>query len=65
MSSLREERGTVLVVDDTPANIAVLLEYLDREGFTVLVARDGESALEQAYYEFRACLCPMGEVVWY
>jgi len=50
MSSLREERGTVLVVDDTPANIAVLLEYLDREGFIVLVARDGESALEQAYY---------------
>jgi chemotaxis protein methyltransferase CheR len=50
MSASPEQRGTILVVDDTPANITVLLEYLDRQGFTVLVARDGESALEQACY---------------
>jgi DNA-binding NtrC family response regulator len=50
MRTQNEESGTVLVVDDTPANIAVLLEYLDRQGLTVLVARDGESALEQARY---------------
>ncbi|HET9693652.1 MAG TPA: sigma-54 dependent transcriptional regulator [Steroidobacteraceae bacterium] len=39
--------ATVLVVDDTPTNVGVLLEMLGREGHRVLVARDGESALEQ------------------
>ncbi len=43
-------RGTVMVVDDTPANMEVLLEYLDSAGFEVLVASDGESALEQLNY---------------
>jgi formate hydrogenlyase transcriptional activator len=41
--------ATILVVDDTPANVGVLLELLGREGFTVLVARDGESALDQVH----------------
>jgi formate hydrogenlyase transcriptional activator len=50
MSAQPEGSGTVLVVDDTPANIAVLLEYLDHQRLTVLVARDGESALDQARY---------------
>jgi len=40
----------ILVVDDTPTNVSVLLEMLGREGWRVLVARDGESALEQAEY---------------
>jgi DNA-binding NtrC family response regulator len=40
----------VLVVDDTPTNVGVLLEMLSREGCRVLVARDGDSALEQAQY---------------
>lgn len=40
----------VLVVDDVPANLGVLFEYLDSRGFQVLVAEDGESALEQARY---------------
>ena len=43
-------KATVLIVDDTPANISVLLESLNQEGLEVLVARDGESALEQASY---------------
>ncbi len=42
--------ASVLVVDDTPTNVSVLLEVLGRAGFKVLVARDGESALEQAGY---------------
>ncbi len=41
---------TVLVVDDTPTNVGVLLEMLGRAGWRVLVARDGDSALEQAQY---------------
>jgi DNA-binding NtrC family response regulator len=42
--------GSILVVDDTPTNVSVLMEVLGRDGFKVLVARDGESALEQAQY---------------
>jgi len=41
---------SVLVVDDTPTNVSVLLEVLGREGCRVLVARDGDSALEQSQY---------------
>ena len=42
--------ASILVVDDTPTNVSVLLEVLGRAGHKVLVARDGESALEQASY---------------
>jgi DNA-binding NtrC family response regulator len=41
---------SVLVVDDTPANIGFLLETLSQDGYSVRVAQDGESALEQARY---------------
>jgi CheY-like chemotaxis protein len=50
MSRARREPGTILVVDDTPANIGVLLGLLGEEGHKVLVATDGESALEQLRY---------------
>lgn len=39
---------TILIVDDTPANIAVLADYLQDEGFRVLVAQDGEEGLKRA-----------------
>ncbi len=42
--------ASILVVDDTPTNVKVLLDMLGREGFRVLVAREGESAIEQARY---------------
>lgn len=38
---------TILVVDDTPANLAVLTDLLDREGFEVVVAQSGTGALER------------------
>ncbi|PKM12014.1 MAG: DNA-binding response regulator [Gammaproteobacteria bacterium HGW-Gammaproteobacteria-3] len=40
-------KATVLIVDDTPGNLAMLSDLLFAEGFRVLVATDGESALEQ------------------
>jgi DNA-binding NtrC family response regulator len=40
----------ILVVDDTPTNVGLLLDTLEREGFHVLVAADGASAIEQAEY---------------
>jgi DNA-binding NarL/FixJ family response regulator len=39
-------RDTVLVVDDTPDTLSILTNTLDRAGFTVLIATDGEAALE-------------------
>ncbi|MEM1291121.1 MAG: response regulator, partial [Cyanobacteria bacterium P01_H01_bin.162] len=42
--------GTVLVVDDTPANLSVLFDLLDDAGFQVLVAQDGLSALQKVEY---------------
>lgn len=44
------EKETILLVDDDPINLQVLLEYLDEEGFRVLIAEDGEDAIEQAEF---------------
>ena len=38
---------TILVVDDNPTNLRVLLDYLKKSGFDVLVAPNGERALRQ------------------
>ncbi len=38
--------ATILVVDDNPANLGTLFEYLTKLDFTVLVAQSGEDALE-------------------
>ena len=38
-------KGTVLIVDDNPANLGVLFDSLEGVGFRVLVATDGETAL--------------------
>jgi len=39
-------RDTVLVVDDTPETLSLLTDTLDQEGFIVLIATDGEAALD-------------------
>lgn len=39
---------TILVVDDTPANLSLLFDILDLAGFEVLVSPNGESALKRA-----------------
>ena len=41
---------TVLIVDDTPANIGVIAENLEQNGYRVLVAQDGEEGLERAAF---------------
>ena len=37
----------VLVVDDAPGSLGMLCDTLEGEGYTVLVARDGEAALQR------------------
>jgi DNA-binding response OmpR family regulator/DNA-binding CsgD family transcriptional regulator len=39
-------RATLLVVDDTPETLSFLTDTLDQAGFTVLIATDGDSALQ-------------------
>lgn len=47
MSADEIRKDTILVVDDNPVNLHVLLEYLNQSGFETLIARSGESALRQ------------------
>jgi two-component system sensor histidine kinase/response regulator len=46
-----QQSPTILIVDDIPENISTLFHFLDANHFEVLVARDGESALELIEYE--------------
>ena len=39
---------TILMVDDAPANLGIVVETLEQEGFRVLVAEDGDEALQRA-----------------
>jgi DNA-binding response OmpR family regulator/DNA-binding CsgD family transcriptional regulator len=48
MSAEPARRDRVLVVDDTPDTLALLTDALEEAGMTVLVALDGESAIERA-----------------
>ncbi|AFY73080.1 diguanylate cyclase (GGDEF) domain-containing protein [Synechococcus sp. PCC 7502] len=50
MNSEFLENSTILIVDDNPDNLDILFDFLSEEGFEILVARSGESALEKAEY---------------
>lgn len=39
--------NSILVVDDVPLNLDVIVEYLIKAGYDIFVATDGENALEQ------------------
>src|SRR5882757_6039002 len=40
--------ATVLIIDDTPANLGVVVEHLEDHGFRVTVAQEGEEGLRRA-----------------
>jgi two-component system sensor histidine kinase/response regulator len=44
------EEGIILIVDDNPTNLGVLFDCFNDFGFEVLVAQDGESAIEKVEY---------------
>ncbi len=44
------QNKTILIVDDTPANLGVMMHYLEDFGFEVLLAQDGEEALQRAQF---------------
>ncbi|MEM6252576.1 MAG: response regulator [Leptolyngbya sp. SIO3F4] len=47
---LQSAAHRILIVDDNPTNLKVLAEAIREQGWTALVATDGESALEQIAY---------------
>ncbi len=50
MSVENTNQGIILLVDDNPTNLGVLFQCLSDASFKVLVALDGESAIEQVNY---------------
>jgi DNA-binding response OmpR family regulator len=40
--------ATILIVDDTPANLGVMVGHLEAQGHRVLIAQDGEEGLQRA-----------------
>ncbi|HLD68179.1 MAG TPA: ATP-binding protein [Pseudomonas sp.] len=41
---------TILIIDDTPANVAVLADYLEEQDLHVVVAQDGEEGIQRACF---------------
>jgi PleD family two-component response regulator len=48
MNNNTPEKATILVVDDTPANLKLLHEMLQSKGYRVLASPDGKTALNAA-----------------
>lgn len=50
-AELNFEEYSILIVDDNPANLGVIVDYLERYGFGIRIARSGESALQKVRYD--------------
>ena len=42
------QKGTILVIDDNPTNLKLLVDYLENSDYTVLIAQAGDSGLQRA-----------------
>lgn len=45
-----KKQDVIVIVDDKPTNLGVLFDFLTDSGFKVLVAQDGESAIQKVEY---------------
>jgi signal transduction histidine kinase len=48
--SLNYQDYNILIVDDTPINLGVVVNYLESYGFGIRIARSGETALKRVKY---------------
>ncbi|SJN59169.1 Cyclic di-GMP phosphodiesterase Gmr [Vibrio ruber DSM 16370] len=48
--TVKHQDQIILIIDDTPANLGVLVDELDGRHFQVLIAEDGEEGLQRADY---------------
>ncbi len=51
MTAEHVDKPRILIVEDNPANVDVLIDQLASAGFTIAVAEDGEGALERCQYK--------------
>ncbi len=49
-SEFNFQNYTLLIVDDTPANLGVVVDYLESYGFMIMAARNGETALKRVQH---------------
>lgn len=49
-ATLGYQGQTILIVDDTPANVGVLVDYLEDNAFRVIVAQDGLEGIKRAEF---------------
>jgi signal transduction histidine kinase len=49
-STLSFQDYNILIVDDTPVNLGVVVNYLESYGFGIRIARSGETALKRVRY---------------
>lgn len=45
---MKDKAGSILIIEDNPANLSILFSLLNEAGFEVLVSLDGEKALQSA-----------------
>ncbi|MEZ4706739.1 MAG: response regulator [Caldilineaceae bacterium] len=44
------QQATILLIDDEPQNLRMMVEFLEEEGYQILIAQDGEGGLRRAAY---------------
>ncbi|WP_210407439.1 response regulator, partial [Hydrocoleum sp. CS-953] len=50
MDNIMNKSDIILIVDDNPANLGVLSDFLDETGYEVWVAKSGDMALQRIEY---------------
>ncbi len=50
MEGILEKKNTIMIVDDTPSIIGIVLASLEEEGYLVSVARNGEEAIKRVAF---------------
>ena len=43
-----DQNYTILIIDDNPSNLGVIVDYLGEYGFEIVVAKNGEIGLKRA-----------------
>ncbi|MDP1666419.1 MAG: response regulator [Methylobacter sp.] len=44
------DKPTILIIDDTPANLGVVMDSLENRGYRLLIAQDGAEGLKRAAF---------------
>ncbi|MDM8560401.1 response regulator [Candidatus Parabeggiatoa sp. HSG14] len=50
MNNITTPQGKILIIDDTPSNVKLLLNFLTNSGFQVLVTKDAKRSIQKAEY---------------